>query len=196
MHLIAESDIDQSLGRDHIGILCNYAKQVDSQILINEFMKSSSSTLASVRNHTDKNIHAHDVFDLHPRGKIHKQRILAETSNMPGIFLHETTPLEVNQKSIEENGPYDLIYVLLPFYLEQSPNTVSLVVAETLKLWYWALSPNGIMCGIDYNKSVIRNNVDDFAKTRKLKIEKYLNTNWDRPDLPPDYFMFAIQKDG
>ena len=103
--------------------------------------------------------------------------------------------MEVSQPSIEANGPYDLVYVNLPYKLEQSPNTVELVITETLKLWYWAIEPGGVIVIPDYNKANIRRCVDMWVKQKKINTEKYYNTNYDRPDLEEDHFMIAIQKD-
>ena len=47
----------------------------------------------------------------------------------------------------------------------------------------------------DYNKLVIRRQVDLFVRTRMYcKTEKYFDTNSDQQDLGEDHFMIAIQK--
>jgi len=196
MDLIREQDLVKDLQPDHFNVLMNYAKHSNSQILLNEFMCTKSSTIIGTRKFTDVNIHLHDVFDLHPQGVDHKQKIQNEIKDVPNVFFHSTTPLEVNQPTIEENGPYDLVYVNLPWKLPQSPNTVELVIAETIKLWWWALEENGVMIIPDYNRTMIRRQVDSWIKIKKCSNEKYLNTNWDREDLEADHFMIAIQKNG
>jgi len=198
MHLIEEKELNHDLAEDHFMVLMNYAALSESQILLNEFMQTKSSTLDKIRSMTDVIIHSHDVYDLHPRGKEHKQDLIEqlEYREVEDVMFHSTTPLEVNQPSIEENGPYDLVYVNLPWRLEQSPNTVEMVISETIKLWYWALQPGGVMIIPDYNKANIRRSTDAWVKAKGCKTEKYYNTNWDREDLEEDFFMIALQKDG
>ncbi len=198
MHLILENDLNRDLSDDFFMVLMNYAKLSQSQILLNEFMCTKSSTINKVRDMTDVTIHLHDVFDLHPLGEQHKQDLIEqlEHRNVDNVVFNNTTPLEVNQQAIEDNGPYDLVWVNLPYKLEQSPNTVELVITETLKLWYWAIEPGGVILVPDYNKANIRRCVDMWVKQKKCNTEKYYNTNWDRLDLEEDYFMIAIQKDG
>ena len=197
MHLINENELNHDLSDDHFMVLMNYAKLSERQILLNEFMQTKSSTINKVRDMTDVPIHLHDVFDLHPLGKQHKQDLIEQLEHrkVTGVHYWSTTPLEVSQPSIEANGPYDLVYVNLPYKLEQSPNTVELVITETLKLWYWAIEPGGVIVIPDYNKANIRRCVDMWVKQKKINTEKYYNTNYDRPDLEEDHFMIAIQKD-
>ena len=136
MHLILENDLNRDLSDDFFMVLMNYAKLSQSQILLNEFMCTKSSTINKVRDMTDVTIHLHDVFDLHPLGEQHKQDLIEqlEHRNVDNVVFNNTTPLEVNQQAIEDNGPYDLVWVNLPYKLEQSPNTVELVITETLKI--------------------------------------------------------------
>ena len=112
------------------------------------------------------------------------------------IHFHSTTPLEVDQPQIVADGPYDLVYVNLPYKLPQSPNSVDLVVGETIKLWWWALAEGGVMIIPDYNKANIRRSTDAWVKAKNCDTEKYLNTNCDRPDLEEDHFMIALHKNG
>ena len=198
MHLISESDLNHDLEKDHFMVLMNYAQHSKSQILLNEFMCTKSSTVDKVRQMTDVTIHLHDVFDLHPRGAEHKKDILEqlEHRNIDNVVFNSTTPLEVDQPKIESSGPYDLVYVNLPWNLQQSPNTVEMVVSETIKLWWWALQEGGVMLIPDYNKANIRRSTDIWIKAKGCSTEKYYNTNWDRPDLDEDYFMIALQKNG
>ena len=127
----------------------------------------------------------HDVFDLHPLGKQHKQDLIEQLEHrkVTGVHYWSTTPLEVSQPSIEANGPYDLVYVNLPYKLEQSPNTVELVITETLKLWYWAIEPGGVIVIPDYNKANIRRCVDMWVKQKKI------NT-------PVEFFIYGRQMPG
>lgn len=179
-------------------VLMNYAQHSESQILLNEFMCTKSSTVDKVRQMTDVTIHLHDVFDLHPRGVEHKNDIVEqlEYRKVDNVVFNSTSPLEVDQPKIESNGPYDLVYVNLPWNLPQSPNTVEMVVSETIKLWWWALQEGGVMLIPDYNKANIRRSTDAWVKAKDCLTEKYYNTNWDRPDLDEDHFMIALQKNG
>ena len=200
MHLIQEKELDHDLAKDHFMVLMNYSSQSKSQILINEFMQTKASTVEKIRKMTEVKIHLHDVFDLHPTGAQHKldlhDPIKARNISLDDIQFNSTTPLEVNQKQIEQDGPYDLVYVNLPWRLEQSPNTVEMVIAETIKLWWWALEEGGVMLIPDYNKANIRRSTDAWIKASDCTVEKYYNTNWDRLDLEEDYFMIALQKNG
>lgn len=198
MHLIEEKALNHDLSDDHFMVLMNYAELSQSQILLNEFMQTKSSTLDKIRSMTDVMIHSHDVYDLHPLGAKHKQDLIEqlEYREVERVMFHSTTPLEVNQPKIEEAGPYDLVYVNLPWRLEQSPNTVEMVISETIKLWYWALEEGGVMLVPDYNKANIRRSIDAWVKAKGCKTEKYYNTNWDREDLEEDHFMIALQKNG
>jgi hypothetical protein len=52
-----------------------------------------------------------------------------------------------------------------------------------------------VMLVPDYDKLVIRRQVDLFVRTKMYsKTEKYFDTNWDKPELGQDHFMIAIQK--
>ena len=205
MYLIPEHELDKSLAEDHITVLFCYAKHSETQVLINEFMQTKLNTIVGVRNQTDVDIHLHDVFDLHPTGKEHKERLQsslqelrkAEAGNIlyDQIHFHSTTPLEVDQPKIVEDGPYDLVYVNLPYKLPQSPNSVDLVVGETLKLWWSAMEPGAVMIIPDYDKLAIRRQVDLFVRSKQCESEKYYDTNWDQPELGEDHFMIAIRKD-
>ena len=179
-------------------VLKNYAQLSETQILLNEFMLTKSSTVDKVRQMTDVTIHLHDVFDLHPRGAEHKKEIQEqlEYRKVDNVVFNSTSPLEVDQKKIEENGPYDLVYVNLPWSLPQSPNTVEMVVSETIKLRWWALQEDGVMIIPDYNKANIKRSTDAWIKAKDCNSEKYYNTNYDRPDLEEDHFMIALQKNG
>ena len=75
MYLIPEHELDKSLAEDHFTVLFCYAKHSETQVLINEFMQTKLNTIVGVRNQTDVDIHLHDVFDLHPTGKEHKERL-------------------------------------------------------------------------------------------------------------------------
>ena len=119
-----------------------------------------------------------------------------EYRKVDNVVFNSTSPLEVDQPKIESNGPYDLVYVNLPWNLPQSPNTVEMVVSETIKLWWWALQEGGVMLIPDYNKANIRRSTDAWVKAKDCLTEKYYNTNWDRPDLDEDHFMIALQKNG
>jgi|TARA_B100001057_G_C22830114_1_gene943067 hypothetical protein len=198
MHLIKEQDLNKDLEKDHFMVLKNYAQLSETQILLNEFMLTKSSTVDKVRQMTDVTIHLHDVFDLHPRGAEHKKEIQEqlEYRKVDNVVFNSTSPLEVDQKKIEENGPYDLVYVNLPWSLPQSPNTVEMVVSETIKLWWWALQEDGVMIIPDYNKANIKRSTDAWIKAKDCNSEKYYNTNYDRPDLEEDHFMIALQKNG
>ena len=198
MHLIKEKDLNHDLESDHFMVQMNYAQHSKSQILLNEFMQTKASTINKVRDMTDVTIHLHDVFDLHPLGVQHKQDLTEQLAHrqVDNYVFNSTTPLEVNQPKIEEDGPYDLVYVNLPWKLEQSPNTVEMVIAETIKLWYWALEEGGVMLIPDYNKANIRRSTDAWIKAKNCNTEKYYNTNWDRTDLEEDHFMIALQKNG
>lgn len=200
MHLIEEKDLNRMLDKDHFMVLMNYSALSESQILINEFMQTKASTVEKIRAMTEVKIHLHDVFDLHPQGVQHKldlhEHLKFRNISLDGVQFNSTTPLEVNQKQIEDDGPYDLVYVNLPWKLEQSPNTVEMVISETIKLWWWALAEGGVMIIPDYNKANIRRSTDAWVKAKNCNTEKYLNTNWDRPDLEEDHFMIALQKNG
>tara|TARA_R110000737_G_scaffold285992_1_gene292508 strand:- start:176 stop:772 length:597 start_codon:yes stop_codon:yes gene_type:complete len=195
MHLLKEHELDKSLSEDHFNVLFNYAQHSTTQILLNEFMQTKFATINGVRTHTDVPLHLHDVFDLHPSGMLHKAGLEMQTTGLDDIHYHSTTPLEVDQPQIVADGPYDLVYVNLPYKLPQSPNSVDLVVGETIKLWWSAMDVGAVMLIPDYNKLVIRRQVDLFLRTRMYsKHEKYFDTNWDQPDLGEDHFMIAIQK--
>ena len=195
MHLLIEHEIDKSLNPTHFSVLFNYAQHSTTQILLNEFMQTKFATINGVRTHTDVPLHLHDVFDLHPSGMLHKAGLEMQTTGLDDIHYHSTTPLEVDQPQIVADGPYDLVYVNLPYKLPQSPNSVDLVVGETIKLWWSAMDVGAVMLIPDYNKLVIRRQVDLFLRTRMYsKHEKYFDTNWDQPDLGEDHFMIAIQK--
>ena len=170
MHLISENDLNSDLSSDHFMVLMNYAKLSESQILLNEFMQTKSSTINKVRDMTDVTIHLHDVFDLHPLGEQHKQDLIEqlEHRNIKNVVFNSTTPLEVDQPKIESSGPYDLVYVNLPWNLQQSPNTVEMVVSETIKLWWWALQEGGVMLIPDYNKANIRRSTDTWIKAKAV----------------------------
>ena len=206
MYLKAEHELDNSLAENHFTVLFHYAQESETQVLINEFMQTKLDTITGVRNQTDVDIHLHDVFDLHPTGKEHKERLQQSLQELrkeqagnilfDQIHFHSTTPLEVDQPQIVADGPYDLVYVNLPYKLPQSPNSVDLVVSETIKLWWWALAEGGVMIIPDYNKANIRRSTDAWVKAKNCNTEKYLNTNWDRPDLEEDHFMIALQKNG
>ena len=117
-------------------VLMNYCALSESQILINEFMQTKASTVEKIRAMTEVKIHLHDVFDLHPQGVQHKldlqEHLKVRDISLDGVQFNSTTPLEVNQKQIEEDGPYDLVYVNLPWRLEQSPNTVEWLYQKQL----------------------------------------------------------------
>ena len=195
MDLRKEHELDKSLSTDHFSVLFDYAGHSQSQILINEFMQTKFATIQGVRKHTEVPLHLHDVFDLHPSGMLHKAGLEMQTKDLKDIHYHSTTPLEVDQPQIVADGPYDLVYVNLPYKLPQSPNSVDLVVGETIKLWWSAMEVGAIMLIPDYDKLVIRRQVDLFVRTRMYsKTEKYFDTNWDKPELGVDHFMIAVQK--
>ncbi|MDA9047666.1 hypothetical protein N9O93_01105 [bacterium] len=195
MDLRKEHELDKSLADDHFSVLFNYAQHSQSQILLNEFMQTKFATISGVRKHTEVPLHLHDVFDLHPSGMLHKAGLEMQTKDLNDIHYHSTTPLDVDQPQIVADGPYDLVYVNLPYKLPQSPNSVDLVVGETIKLWWSAMDVGAILLIPDYNKLVIRRQVDLFVRTRMYcKTEKYFDTNWDQQDLGEDHFMIAIQK--
>ena len=126
---------------------------------------------------------------------LHKAGLEMQTADLSDIHYHSTTPLEVDQPQIVADGPYDLVYVNLPYKLPQSPNSVDLVVGETIKLWWSAMEVGAVMLVPDYDKLVIRRQVDMFVRTKAdIQTEKYFDTNWDQPDLGEDHFMIAIQK--
>jgi len=195
MDLRKEHELDKSLSADHFSVLFDYARHSQSQILLNEFMQTKFATIQGVRKHTEVPLHLHDVFDLHPSGMLHKAGLEMQTKDLNDIHYHSTTPLEVDQPQIVADGPYDLVYVNLPYKLPQSPNSVDLVVGETIKLWWSAMEVGAIMLIPDYDKLVIRRQVDLFVRTRMYsKTEKYFDTNWDKPELGVDHFMIAVQK--
>lgn len=194
MDLILEHELDKSLSGDHFNVLFNYAQYSTTQILLNQFMQTKFATIEGVRKHTEVPIHLHDVFDLHPSGQLHKAGLEMQTKDFSDIHYHSTTPLEVDQPQIVADGPYDLVYVNLPYKLPQSPNSVDLVVAETIKLWWSGMGIGAIIIIPDYDKISIRRQVDMFVRSKKCESVKYFDTNWDQPDLGEDHFMIALQK--
>ena len=117
---------------------------------------------------------------------------LQELSGVDNITYNRTSPLDVDLEAIKENKPYDLIYVCLPYIMEQAPNTIETIISKTLELWEMAASDGTIIMGPDYDKDNVKRQVDMFCRQRGYKLEKYLDTNYDN-DLEPDHYMFAFQ---
>lgn len=203
MQLIPEHQLDRSLAIDNplpgptnsdiACVLLNYVRQTKNNIILNEFMKTTAKTATLVRQVSENPLFLHDLFDQHPLANKMFQQTQKDLSGYKDINYNRTSPLDVDMDQLESNKPYDLIYTLLPFKLEQAPNTTETVISKTLELWDWASSDGTIIMGPDYNKTNVRRMVDLFCKQHKYEMETYLDTNYLNPEKGPDPFMFAFQ---
>ena len=202
MDLIPEHQLDNSLALDNnikghcnpdiAKVLLNHARQSKTQIILNEFTKTTGKTASLIREVSESPIHLHDLFDQHPRAAKMFEQTQQELSGVDNITYNRTSPLDVDLEAIKENKPYDLIYVCLPYIMEQAPNTIETIISKTLELWEMAAIDGTIIMGPDYDKDNVKRQVDMFCRQRGYKLEKYLDTNYDN-DLEPDHYMFAFQ---
>ena len=186
------SNIKGHCNPDIAKVLLNHARQSKTQIILNEFTKTTGKTASLVREVSESPIHLHDLFDQHPRAAKMFEQTQQELSGVDNITYNRTSPLDVDLEAIKENKPYDLIYVCLPYIMEQAPNTIETIISKTLELWEMAASDGTIIMGPDYDKDNVKRQVDMFCRQRGYKLEKYLDTNYDN-DLEPDHYMFAFQ---
>jgi len=203
MDLIQESKLDRSLAIDnHLPgpttsdiacVLLNYIKETKNNIILNEFMHTTAKTATLARMFTENPLHLHDLFDQHPLANKQFEVTKRNLEHFNDIEYHRTSPLDVDMKALEENKPYDLIYTMLPYKMQQAPNTIETIVSQTLELWDFASSDGTIILGPDYDKPTIRRQVDMFVKSKKYDMETYLDTNYDKDTDVSDPYMFAIR---
>lgn len=203
MKLIPESQLDRALeidneipghsNKDIACVLLNYVKQTKRNMILNEFMKTTAKTTALVRRVSENPIHLHDIFEQHPLAAQQYHKTKQDLSGYTNINYHNTSPLDVDMDALDSNREYDLIYTLLPYKLEQAPNTTETVISKTLELWDWASTDGTIICGPDYDKGPVKRMVDLFVKQNKYEMETYLNTNWSNPEAEREDYMFAFQ---
>lgn len=203
MDLIPEANLDRSLAlnndmpgltnADISCVLLNYIRATENNIILNEFMHTTAKTATLCRQVTENPLHLHDLFDQHPLANKQFEKTKRDLQGTDNIEYHRTSPLDVDMDALKGNMPYDLIYTLLPYKMQQAPNTIETVVSKTLELWDIASNNGTVILGPDYDKPTIKRQVDMFVKRNKYELETYLDTNYDKDNAEPDPYMFAIK---
>lgn len=203
MDLIPEANLDYSLAIDNnipgptntdiACVLLNYVKATKQNIILNEFMHTTAKTADLCRHVTENPLHLHDLFDQHPLTNKQFETTKQTLKGFKDIEYHRTSPLDVDIEALKANKPYDLIYTMLPYKMQQAPNTIETVISKTLELWDIAADDGTVILGPDYDKPSIRRQVDMFVKNNKYELETYLDTNYDKESEESDPFMFAIK---
>lgn len=203
MDLIPEANLDYSLAiennipgptsTDIACVLLNYVKATKNNIILNEFMHTTAKTADLCRRVTENPLHLHDLFDQHPLTNKQFETTQRNLKGFNDIEYHRTSPLDVDIEALKNNKPYDLIYTMLPYKMQQAPNTIETVISKTLELWDIAADDGTVILGPDYDKPSIRRQVDMFVKANKYELETYLDTNYDKDTDESDPFMFAIK---
>lgn len=188
-----DNEIPGPSNKDIALVLLNYVKQTKNNMILNEFMRTTAKTASLVRRVSENPLHLHDIFEQHPLADKQYKKTKRDLSGYTDINYHNTSPLDVDMEALDSNREYDLIYTLLPYKLEQAPNTTETVISKTLELWDWASSDGTIICGPDYDKGPVKRMVDLFVKQKGYEMETYLNTNWNNPEQEAENYMFAFQ---
>lgn len=191
--LAIENNIPGPTNTDIACVLLNYVKATKRNIILNEFMHTTAKTADLCRRVTENPLHLHDLFDQHP---LTNKQFEVTQRNLKGykdIEYHRTSPLDVDVEALKNNKPYDLIYTMLPYKMQQAPNTIETVISKTLELWDIASDDGTVILGPDYDKPSIRRQVDMFVKNNKYELETYLDTNYNKDTDEADPYMFAVR---